>query len=126
MILACFWQFYFLTQTKCFAWAIALALWPFLAIFKVVSFFKDQLFFPAVFCIEQPSCVCRDVFGMFRAILFFDPNQVFCMGYSPCIVAILDNFQNGLIFRILAVFSRRVLHRATVVCFRGVVFMFLV
>ena len=31
--LACFRQFYFLTQTEYFAWAIAFALWPFLVIF---------------------------------------------------------------------------------------------
>ena len=37
---ACFRQFYFLTQTEYFAWAIAFALWPFLAIFKMLSFFK--------------------------------------------------------------------------------------
>ena len=29
MSFACFRQFYFLTQTKYFAWAIAFALWPF-------------------------------------------------------------------------------------------------
>ena len=40
MFLTCFRQFYFLTQTKCFAWAIAFALWPFLAIFKIVSFLE--------------------------------------------------------------------------------------
>ena len=40
MFLPCFRQFYFLTQTKCFALAIAFALWPFLAIFKMVSFFE--------------------------------------------------------------------------------------
>ena len=50
---ACFRQFYFLTQTEHFAWAIAFALWPFLAIFKMPSFFQYQLFFGAVFCIEQ-------------------------------------------------------------------------
>ena len=36
---ACFRQFYFLTQTENFAWAIGFALWPFLAIFKMLSFF---------------------------------------------------------------------------------------
>ena len=36
----CFRQFYFLTQTEYFAWAIAFALWPFLAIFKMLSFFE--------------------------------------------------------------------------------------
>ena len=37
---ACFRQFYFLTQTEYFAWAIAFALWPFLAIFKMLSFLE--------------------------------------------------------------------------------------
>ena len=39
-VLECFRQFYFLTQTEYFAWAIAFALWPFLAIFKMLSFFE--------------------------------------------------------------------------------------
>ena len=34
--LACFRQFYFLNQTEYFAWAIAFALWPFLAIFEML------------------------------------------------------------------------------------------
>ena len=37
---ACLRQLYFLTQTEYFAWAIAFALWPFLAIFKMLSFFE--------------------------------------------------------------------------------------
>ena len=35
---ACFKQFYVLSQTEYFAWAIAFALWPILAIFKMLSF----------------------------------------------------------------------------------------
>ena len=46
-------QFYFWTQTEYFAWAIAFALWPLLAIFKLRSFFEYQLFFEAVSCIEE-------------------------------------------------------------------------
>ena len=38
--LACFKHFYFLTETEYFACAIAFALWPFLAIFKMLSFFE--------------------------------------------------------------------------------------
>ena len=38
------------------------------------------------------------------------------MGYSLCIVAIFSNFQNALIFPILAVFSSRFLHRKTLIC----------
>ena len=36
----CFRQFYFSTQTEYFVWAIAFALWPFLAIFKMLSFIE--------------------------------------------------------------------------------------
>ena len=46
------------------------------------------------------------------AYLIFKPNCP-CMGYSLCIVAIFGHFQNALIFRILAVFSSRFLHRTT-------------
>ena len=50
---ACFRQFYFLTESEYFAWAIAFALWPTLAIFKMISFSNISRFFGAVFCIEQ-------------------------------------------------------------------------
>ena len=39
-LFACFKEFYILTQTKYFAWAIVFELWPFLAIFKMLSFFE--------------------------------------------------------------------------------------
>ena len=42
--LACFREFYFLTESEHFAWAIAFALWPFLAIFKMLSFLEYKLF----------------------------------------------------------------------------------
>ena len=38
------------------------------------------------------------------------------MGYSLCIEAIFGNFQNALIFRMLAVFWSRLLHRTTLMC----------
>ena len=37
---ACLKEFYFLTESEYFAWAIAFALRPFLTIFKVLSFFE--------------------------------------------------------------------------------------
>ena len=46
---ACFGQFFFFTQTEYYAWAIAFALRPFLAIFKMHPFFEYLLFFGAVF-----------------------------------------------------------------------------
>jgi len=42
-----------LTQSEDFAKPIAFAWWPFLAIFKMLSFFEYYLFFGAVFCMEQ-------------------------------------------------------------------------
>ena len=40
------------------------------------------------------------------------------MGYSLCIVGIFGHFQNARIFRILALFSSRFLHRTTVMCLK--------
>ena len=62
---ACFTEFYFLTETDFFAWAIAFALWPFVAILKMLSFFECSLFFKAVFCIQQLECVYGNVSRMF-------------------------------------------------------------
>ena len=72
--LVCLRQCNFLTQTEYFAWAIALALWPFFTIFKMLSFFEYKFFFKAFFCIEQLYCVWRHVLRMLQAILVFDPN----------------------------------------------------
>ena len=68
-----FWQFYFLTQSDDFGKAIGFLWRPFLPIFKKVLFFEYTVFLRAVFCIEQLYCVCRFVFDMVLAILFFDP-----------------------------------------------------
>ena len=48
--LACFFEFYFLTQTDRFAKTTAFAWWP---IFKIVSFLNYLVSFQAVFCTEQ-------------------------------------------------------------------------
>ena len=101
---ASFRQFYFLIQTEYFAWAIAFALWPFLVIFKMLSFFEYKPFLRAVF-LHRITLKC--LLKLFSQILFFDLISVFGMGYSLCIVAIFDHFQNALICRILAVFKSR-------------------
>ena len=49
-------------------------------------------------------------FDMFFGILIFDPKWGFCKGYTLCMMA---HFQNGLISRILIVFSSGFLHRTT-------------
>ena len=47
---------------------------------------------------------------MFSWMLIFDPNWLFCKGYSPCMMA---DFQNRLISRTFGVFSIGFLHRTT-------------
>ena len=64
-----FMHFYFLTQSE--KKSIAFAWWPFLDIFKILSFFEYQLFFGTVFCIEQLQCVVETFLACFYAFLFF-------------------------------------------------------
>ena len=64
-------QFYFLIQTKCFAWAIAFALWPFLAILHCGPFFEIN-FFSSRF-LYRTTLVFVEIF-LACFILFFDSN----------------------------------------------------
>ena len=66
----------------------------------------------------------RNLFSMFFAFLIFDPKWGFCKGYCLCLAAIFDNFQNALIFRILAVFWSCFFPRTTAMCCRNVFTMF--
>ena len=122
--LACFYTFLIFAQSEDFAKSIAFAWWPFLAIFKMLSFVEYCLFFRPVFCIQQLQCVLETFSLCFFAFVIFDPKWEFCKVYSPCLVAIFGNFQNALIFVILAVFSNRILHRETAMCCRNVFSMF--
>ena len=58
----------------------------------------------------------------FSYIFNFDSNRTFSNGYSLCIVAIFANFQNCLIFRILAVFFLAVFCMEQLYCASRVVF----
>ena len=58
---------------------IGFALWPFDAIFKLVSIFWILAVFWAVCCIKQFQCIYREVFGNF--ILW-----VFCLGYMAFVL----------------------------------------
>ena len=69
-ISACFFEFYFLTQSDHFGKAIAFAKW---LIFKMVSFLKYLVFFRAVFCAQLLQCAKRIDLYMFFGILFFEP-----------------------------------------------------
>ena len=79
----------------------------------ILQSFRILAVFLAVFCIEQLQCVVKTVLPCSFAFPIFDPKWGFCKGYSLCLVAIFGNFQNGLIFRILVVFSSLFLHRTT-------------
>ena len=97
-------HFQLLTQSDDFAKSIAFAWWPFLAIFKMLSFFEYSLSFGAVFCIEQLQCVVET--------------------FLACFYAFLMHKKNALIFRIFAVFWSRFLHRTTAMWCRNVFSMF--
>ena len=47
---------------------------------------------------------------MFFGILVFEPKRKFCMGYSLCMMA---NLQNGLISQIFSVFCSFFFHRTS-------------
>ena len=123
--LACFYAFLFFDPSDDFAKSMAFAWWPFLAIFKMLLFFQYKLFLGAVFWIEQQQSFAEMFLACFHAFLFFDPKWRFCKVYSLCLVAIFGYFQNAPIFRILAVFWGRLLHRTTAMCCRNVLSMFL-
>ena len=65
----CIFNFY--PKIKFFAKSIAFAWWPFLAIFKMLSFFEYKLFFEAVFCMEQLQCVVETFLACFYAFFKF-------------------------------------------------------
>ena len=54
--------------------------------------------------------ICRMDFDMFFGFLIFEPKLGFCKGYSLCMMA---DFQNGLISRVLILFSSVFLNRTT-------------
>ena len=112
-----------MTQSDDFA-NQAFAWWPFLPTLKMLSFFEYELVFEAVFCTEQLECVVETFLPCFYAFLIFDPKWRFCKVYNLCLLAIFGNFQNALIFRILANFWSRFLHTRSALCFRNVFSMF--
>ena len=109
-----------MTQTDDFAKSIAFAWWPFLATFKMLFFFPILAVFWSRFCIEQLQCVVETFLACFYAFLIFDPKWRFCKVYSVCLLAIFGNFQNALIFPILAVFWSFFLPGTTAMCCRNV------
>ena len=79
----CFRQFYFLTQTEYFAWAIAFALWPFLAILKMLSLFVYYLFFGAVFLRRTTLLCLQKGFSHVLGNFIFWPKLSILHGLQP-------------------------------------------
>ena len=126
-ILALFWSRFCIEQLQCvvetylacfYAILIFDPKWRFCKVYSlclvaIFGNFQNALIFPlldvfgAVSCIEQLQCVVETFLACFCAFLIFDPKWRFCKVYSLCLVAIFGNFQNALIFPILAVFWSR-------------------
>ena len=66
-----------MTQTKYFAWAIAFALWPFVAIIKMLSFFEYSLFLKAVFAYNNFKVFLETFFACFRQFYFLTQTEYF-------------------------------------------------
>ena len=68
---------------------------------------------------------CRNVFSFFFLhFSFLSQSDHFAKAIAFAKWPFFGNFQNGLIFRALAVFSSRFLHRTTAMCCRDVFSMF--
>ena len=77
--------------------------------FRILAVFFE-LFFPGkLICLQK-----RFSHGLGKFI--FSHNLSICIRYSLCILVISGHLQNALIFRILAVFLSRFLHRTTLMC----------
>ena len=77
----------------------------------MVSFLEYLMFFRGVFCTELHEITWRmDLIWFLEFTVFFDIKWRFRQGNRLCVMA---DFQNGLISRILSVFSSGVLHRTT-------------
>ena len=122
--LACFYAFLIFDPKWRFCKVYSLCLVAIFGHFQNALIFRILAVFGAVFCIEL-QCVVETFWTCFYAFLCFDPKWRFCKVYSLCLVAIFGHFQNALIFRLLAVFWSRFLHRTTAMFSRNVFSMFL-
>ena len=91
--LACFRQFYFLTQTEYFAWAIAFALWPFLAIFEMLSFFEYYLFFKPFFPKNNFNVFLETFSACFRQFYFLTQTEYFAWAIAFALWPFLAIFE---------------------------------
>ena len=96
--------------------------------FQNALIFRILAVFSTPFLHRATAMCCRNVFSMFFCIFNFwlKVNSLKSLKVlSLCLVAIFGQFQNTLIFRILASFSRRPLHKTIAMCCRNAFSMFL-
>ena len=124
-VLACFYAFLIFDPKWGFCQVYSLCLVAIFGYLKNALIFRIIAVFWSRFLLRTTAMCCRNVFSMFLCIFNFWPKWGFWQVYSLCLVAIFGNFQNALIFRILAVFWSRFLHRTTAMCCRNVFSMFL-
>ena len=80
-------------------------------IFRILRVFSSRLLLRTIsMYFLSPSCVIL-------AVLNSVPKEAILLYYSPCNMVIFATFQNLVIFRILGVFSSRLLHRIISMCF---------
>ena len=84
---------------------------------KCSHFSNISCFLELLFAWNNFIVLLESLSVFFWILKFLTQSDHFPKAYSPCIVAIFANFQNGLIFRILAVFWSCFLHETTLLYF---------
>ena len=95
---ACFRQFYFLTQTEYFAWAIAFALWPLVAIFKILSFSNIRCFLKPYFAYNNFNVFLETFSACFRQFYFLTQTEYFAWAMIVVLWPVLAIFKMLLFF----------------------------
>ena len=113
---ACFREFYFLPQTEYFAWAITFALWPFLAIFKMLLFFEYQLLFGAVFAQKNLNVFEETFFASFGQCYFLTQTEYFAWAIAFALWPFLGIFITVSFMEYQLFFGAVFLHRTAVMC----------
>ena len=104
----------FLNQFEHFAKAIARALWPIFPSWKSCHFSNIRCFLKPSFLHNNSYVLLESFFASVFRILIFDPNWLFCKGFSPPILPILKKLS---FIRISGVSWSRLWHRTTLMCF---------
>ena len=113
---ACFRQFYSFTQTGYFAWAIAFALWPFLAILKMLSYFDISCFFEPFFAQNNSNVLVQTGLPYFRQFYFLNQIEYFAWAIAFALWPFLAIFKMLSFFEYQLLFRAVFLHRPTLMC----------